>query len=32
MLNAESQAARGAVLKIAILALIAVEIVPSFFR
>ena len=32
MLNAESQAARGEVLEIAILALIAVEIVLSFFR
>jgi len=32
MLNAEAQSARGEVLEIAILALIAVEIVLSFFR
>ena len=32
MLNAESQSARGEVLEIAILVLIAVEIVLSFFR
>ena len=32
MLNAESQSARGEVLEIAIVALIVIEIVLSFFR